>query len=72
VELRQSEHGPTLPREQTKDFALAQIGWVGRTGTVYQLHHGPTSGQEPGGYAPLYISVGTWEDLGQERYGIHD
>jgi hypothetical protein len=70
--LSLSDHGPTIPREQSMNTAIAQIGWIGKTGTVYRLDQPPTSSSEPGGFAPLLISVGTWEHLGNEHWGIHD
>jgi hypothetical protein len=65
-------HGPTLPREQSTNMALAQIGWLGQTGGIYHLGAAPSKDQEPGGYSPLYLSVGVWEDLGEGHYGIKD
>lgn len=70
--LRLSEHGPTYPRDRSMNMAIAQIGWVGHTGTVYPLGAGPTGEQEPGGFSPLLIPTGTWEDLGEGRWGISD
>lgn len=70
--LRSCEHGPTLPRDLTADMALAQIGWLGHTGTVYSLDAPPNSTREPGGFGPLWICVGTWKDLGDGSWGIDD
>jgi hypothetical protein len=66
------KHGPTTPREQSMNMVIAQIGWIGHTGVVYRLDQAPTSHDEPGGFAPLLISVGTWTDLGDGRWGISD
>lgn len=66
------KHGETIPRERSMNIALAQIGWVGKTGTVYPFGQPPNRRNEPGGFAPLLISVGTWEDLGDGRWGISD
>lgn len=69
---RLGEHGPTIPRQQSTNMALAQIGWVGQTGAVYPMGSAPTRDQEPGSYGPLLISVGVWEDLGDDSWGIRD
>lgn len=40
---------------------LRQVGWLGhRRGDVYSLDGSPNCLQEPGGYSPLYIQVGTY------------
>lgn len=70
--LRIGDHGATYQRDMTCDMALAQIGWVGSSGYVYPLACGPNSSEEPGGFAPLLIQVGTWEDLGDGHWGIRD
>jgi len=62
----------TIPREHSMNMALHLVGWLGQTGQVYPLGAGPSSEQEPGGFSPLYASIGTWEDLGDGRWGIHD
>lgn len=59
--------GPTLPR--SPDRALRQIGWLGHSGVVYGYDEEP---REAGGFSPLYIQIGTWEDLGDGRYAVQD
>lgn len=61
-----------LPRERSKDMTIAQVGWLGQSGSVYALDDPPRGGREPGSYSPLYIQIGTWEHLGDGRYGIND
>lgn len=40
---------------------LRQIGWVGhKNGAVYALGERVSAFQEPGGFSPLYIQVGTY------------
>lgn len=51
---------------------MAQVGWMGFTGNVYALDDQPFDAREPGGFGPLYIPVGTWEDLGDGHYAIKD
>lgn len=51
---------------------MRQIGWLGQTGAVYEFDDAPYDGREPGGFSPLYIQVGTWEDLGDGHWGIKD
>lgn len=51
---------------------MAQVGWIGQTGEVYALGDPPFDNREPGGFSPLYISVGVWEYLGDNKYGIKD
>lgn len=66
------DHGPAIDRTLSADMALAQIGWIGASGTVYPLGSGPSRAQEPGSFAPLYIQIGIWEDFGGGKYGISD
>lgn len=54
------------------NMAMAQIGWRGQSRTIYPLDNPPTSTSEPGGFGPIYISVGTWTDLGDGHWGIDD
>lgn len=43
--------------------AMAQVGWLGHAhGDVYALRDQPLDDREPGGFSPLYIQIGTWED----------
>lgn len=66
------QHGDVIDRERSASVALAQVGWIGQSGGVYALNDQPMDGREPGSFQPLYISVGTWEDLGDGHYGIKD
>ena len=50
---------------------MNQIGWLGHSRRVYGLDEDP-SRTENGGFTPLYIQTGTWEDLGEGRLGIKD
>lgn len=59
-----------LPRDN--NLVLVQVGWLGATGSVYELHDQPLDGREPGSFTPLYIAVGVWEDLGDGHYAIKD
>lgn len=68
--LAQSKHAAPLP--QTSTLAMAQVGWMGFTGEVYALADPPYDQREPGGLSPLYIALGTWEDLGDGHYAIKD
>lgn len=72
VKLDRGKSGPTYDRDSSMNMALAQIGWLGFSGRVYPIGDGPTSAQEPGGFSPLLIQVGTWEDLGDGAWGIRD
>lgn len=52
---------------------MAQVGWLGhKAGGVYALADQPLDGREPGGFSPLYIQIGTWEDLGDGKWGIRE
>lgn len=51
---------------------MAPIGWLGASGEVYPITDHPIDGREPGGFSPLYISVGVWEYLGDDRWGVKD
>jgi hypothetical protein len=63
--------GPTLPRET--NMVWRQIGWIGhRDGSVYSYDDHPMDSREPGGFSPLYVAIGTWEHLGDGKYGIKD
>lgn len=61
-----------IPREHSLNKVLAQVGWIGQSGQVYALDDQPMDGREPGSFQPLYIQIGTWEDLGAGRFGIKD
>jgi hypothetical protein len=50
---------------------MAQVGWLGQTGTVYQLHPAGRI-NEPGGYAPIYIQIGTWIEQEPDVWVIDD
>lgn len=62
--------GPTLAHNSSA--ALAQIGWVGASGTVYEFALPPEllDIAEPEGYEPLYVNVGHWTYRGHGRYVI--
>lgn len=64
------KHGSPLHRDS--NLVMAQNGWVGHTGRVYALDDPPRDSRELGGYSPLYIAIGTWEHLGDGKYGIKD
>lgn len=51
---------------------MVQVGWLGATGEVYPLNEPPKSNQEPGSYAPLYMSIGQYELNEEYQYVIHD
>lgn len=68
--MRMHQHGPVLPSDS--NLAIAQVGWLGETGTVYELDDQPLDVREPGSFTPLYIAVGVWEDLGDGHFGIKD
>lgn len=55
--LKRSVHGEAFDADR---MALAQVGWIGQTGEVYALTDPPRDGRERGGYAPLYIQIGTY------------
>jgi hypothetical protein len=43
--------------------AMAQVGWLGQAGAVYGLHDQLREGREPGGFRPLYIQVGVYQQV---------
>jgi uncharacterized protein YaeQ len=61
-----------IPRQQSERMALRQIGWLGHTGQYYPLGAGPTSNDEPGGFSPVYIQIGTWVELELGHWAIED
>ena len=70
TQLVQHRHAKPLPRDANP--VMAQVGWLGASGTVYALGDSPSDGRERGSYSPIYIQIGTWEDLGDGRRGIKD
>jgi hypothetical protein len=73
--LNSWEHGPVLPRQQTTNAALAQIAWLGFSGTVYPYRKdwtGPGKTSEPGGFSPLYMQIGTWQEIEPNVWRIKD
>ncbi len=68
--LSQSIQGPRLPRDDER--VMAQVGWIGQTGEVYAPDDQPMDSREPGGFSPLWMAIGTWEHLGDGKYGIRD
>jgi hypothetical protein len=70
AKLVQHQHLKPLPRDANP--VMCQLGWVGASGTVYALDDQPLDGREGGSYSPLYIRIGTWEDLGNGKWGIKD
>lgn len=68
--LSPSTHAPVVPSADRP--VIAQVGWLGASGAVYALDDQPLDGREPGSFSPLYIRVGTWEDLGDGKWGIKD
>ena len=70
TKLDPSAPGYTLPA--TDRPAMRQVGWLGHSGSVYTLYDLPNNGRERGGYSPLYVRIGVWEDLGDGRFGIKD
>lgn len=62
----------TVPRVNSQNLALAQVGWIGQTGEVYALDDQPMDSREPGSFQPLYIAIGKWIHLDNDRYGIED
>lgn len=70
--LDPSRHGPPmLECTNSGGPVMNQIGWLGHSRRVYGLDEDP-SRTENGGFTPLYIQTGTWEDLGEGRLGIKD
>jgi hypothetical protein len=63
--LSSSKHAPVVPSSDRP--VIAQVGWLGATGTVYALDDQPLDGREPGAFSPLYIRVGTWENTGGSK-----
>jgi hypothetical protein len=43
-----------------------------QTGGVYALADPPRDPREPGGYAPLYLQVGTWVELEPGIWVVED
>ena len=68
--LKLYEHGQPLPPDSRA--AMAQVGWLGASGAIYPLHKGPFHGEEPGSFAPLYVQVGVWEEIGPGCWIIKD
>jgi len=68
--LRRPKTFQTLDRQSTA--ALAQVGWTGQTGAVYNIDDAPYDDREPGGFAPLYIQVGTWVEYDDGVWRIED
>lgn len=62
------------PLEPNNKQVMVQVGWLGQTGEVYPLEttHGEIAKTEKGSYAPLYMSVGTYELNEDYQYVIHD
>lgn len=50
---------------------MVQVGWLGQSGEVYALAE-PPYGIEKGSFAPLYMSIGTYELNEEYQYVIHD
>ncbi len=49
------------PRFAGGNAIFAQVGWAGlRHGAVYGLHDADVTEDDPAGFAPLYIQVGTY------------
>lgn len=72
MSLMMSRHHEVLPRSVDAQPAMAQVGWLGQTGTVYPLDAGPNRVQEPGGFAPLYLQVGVWKEIEDGTYAVFD
>lgn len=60
-ELAHHIHGDVLSKDNR--LALVQVGWLGQTGQVYGYHEDPRK-TEGGGYSPLYIAVGQFDEEG--------
>lgn len=58
--LNFNEHG--VPMSPNSNAAMAQVGWLGWSGTVYGFDTPITEihKTEPASYAPLYMQIGTW------------
>lgn len=69
--LQASSNRP-IPRQSTQNAALGQVGWLGFTGMIYALDDEPRDFREPGGYSPLYIQIGTWEEIEPGKWSIKD
>lgn len=68
--LDMAKQGPRLGHNSRA--VMAQVGWLGHSGSVYALDDEPHDQRERGGYAPIYLQVGRWEYLGDGKYGIKD
>jgi len=62
--------GPTLGHNSSA--ALAQVGWVGASGTVYAFDQPAEVLElaEPSGYEPIYVAVGSWAYRGNGQYVV--
>jgi hypothetical protein len=65
-----STHTGVLRRDHRA--AMAQVGWLGQTGCLYALADPPHDPREPGGYAPLYLQLGTWVELEPGVWVVED
>jgi len=70
VGLKLHEHGRVLPHDSRA--AMAQVGWLGASGTIYPLHKGPARGEEPASFTALYIQLGVWEEIEPGHWAIKD
>lgn len=73
MKLSASKHSGAISRDKSQNMVLAQVGWLGFSGTVYPLTNadpGPTS--EPGGFSPLYLQLGSWEEIEPGAWRIKD
>jgi len=62
------------PMDQKSNAAMAQVGWLGETGTVYPLGTALSEihKTETASYRPLYIQVGTWEQTADGRWFVEE
>ena len=58
MQLNPSKHHDVLPAAWRP--AIAQVGWLGHSGTVYDLETDPSK-TERAGFMPLYIHIGSWK-----------
>lgn len=62
---------PHMPRAANQPVLL-QVGWISLyQGEVYKLDAVPTEALREG-IAPIYVQIGSWEDLGEGKFGIKD
>lgn len=59
------------PLSPNNKQVMVQVGWLGQSGEVYELEKPPYN-SEKGSFAPIYMSIGTYELNKDYQYVIHD